>query len=69
MNIVSMAVAYNDDKRLRDAIDYIEENPSKFKVKDLNHALKWAGLNPKDYKGKYKKMEAILDYLKYEYMK
>ena len=47
----------------------IEDNPSKFKAKDLNYALKWAGKSPKDYKGKREKMEAMLNYLKYEYKK
>lgn len=69
MNLVHIVVAYNDERRLGDAIDFIEGNAAKFKVKDLNKALKWAGKNPKDYKGKYKKMEVILNYLKNEYMK
>lgn len=69
MDLVHIVVAYNDERRLRDAIDYIEDNSSKFRVKDLDKALKWAGKNPKDYKGKYNKMKVILDYLKYEYMK
>lgn len=69
MDLVHIVVAYNDEGRLKDAIDFIEDNSSKFLVKDLNNALIWAGKNPKDYKRKYSKMEAILDYLKYEYMK
>lgn len=69
MDIVHMIVVYNDERRLLDAVEYIKEYPSKFKVKDLNKALKWAGKNPKDYKGKYNKMEAIIDFIKYEYMK
>lgn len=69
MGLVHLIVAYNDAGRLKNAIDYIEENSSEIKVKVLNYALKWAGKNPKDYKGKYNKIKALIDYLKYEYMK
>lgn len=68
MDLVHIVVAYNDERRLKDAIDFIEDNSSKIKVKELNKALEWAGKNPKEYKGKYNKMKAILNYLKYEYM-
>ena len=69
MDLVHVIVVYNDEARLEDSIDFIEDNFSKIKVKDLNKALDWADKDPKDYKGKYNKMKAILNYLRYEYMK
>lgn len=69
MDLVHVIVAYNDEGRLEDAIDFIEDNFSKIKVKDLNKTLDWADKDPKDYKRKYDKIKAILNYLRYEYMK
>ena len=64
MGLVSVIVNY---RRLEDAIYYIETNQSKLKVSDLNEALDWAGKNPKEYKGKDRKIEELLNYLKNEY--
>ena len=66
MGLVSMIVNY---RRLEEAIYFIETNQSKLKVPDLNEALDWAGKNPKEFKGKDRKIEELLDYLKNEYMK
>lgn len=66
MGLVSMIVNY---RRLEDAIYFIETNQSKLKVSDLNEALDWAGKNPKEFKGKDRKIEELLNYLRNENMK
>lgn len=68
MGLRTLIVKYNDSGHLDDAIYYIETNQTKLRVADLNDALKWAGRNPKDYRGKDRKIEELLDYLKNEYM-
>ncbi len=66
MGLVSMIVNY---RRLEDAIYFIETNQSKLRVSELNEALNWAGKNPREFKGKDRKIEELLNYLKNEYMK
>ncbi len=66
MGLVSMIVNY---RRLEDAIYFIETNQSKLRVSELNEALDWAGKNPRELKGKDRKIEELLNYLKNEYMK
>ena len=69
MKLITMIVGYNNEGRLNDFIDYIVENRSSLKNKDLNEVLKWAGRKPKDFDGKDKKIDEILYYLKHEYCK
>lgn len=69
MGLRTLIVNYNNSGHLDEAIYYIETNQSKLKVSDLNDALEWAGKNPKDYKGKDRKIEELLLFLKNEYMK
>lgn len=64
-----MIVGYNNEKRLNDFIDYLKDNKSKMKNKDLDEVIKWAGKKPKDYIGKENKIDAIIYYLKHEYIK
>jgi len=66
MGLVSMIVNY---RWLEDAIYFIETNQSKLRVSELNEVLEWAGRNPKEFKGKDRKIEELLYYLKNEYMK
>lgn len=65
----SLIVNFNNNRNLDGAIYYIETNRSKLRVSELNDVLEWAGRTPKDYKGKDRKIEAVLDYLKNDYMK
>lgn len=66
MGLVSMIVNY---RRLEDAIYFIETNQSKLRVSELNEALEWAGRNSMEFKGKDRKIEELLYFLKNEYMK
>jgi hypothetical protein len=66
MGLVSMIVNY---RRLEDAIYFIETNQSKLRISELNEALNWAGKNPREFKGKDRKIEELLNYLKNGYMK
>lgn len=65
----SLIVNFNNSRNLDGAIYYIETNRSKLRVPELNDVLEWAGRNTNDYKGKARKIEAVLDYLKNDYMK
>lgn len=47
----------------------VETNQSKQRVPELDEVLRWASKDPRDFKGKDRKMEAVLDYLKNEYQK
>lgn len=55
--------------KLDDVIYYIELKQTYLQLAQINDALRWAGKNPKDYSGRYKKIDALLEYLKYEYAK
>lgn len=66
MGLVSMIVNY---RRLEDAIYFIETNQSKLRISELNEALNWAGKNPREFNGKDRKIEELLNYLKNGYMK
>ena len=66
MGLVSMIVNY---RRLEDAIYFIETNQSKLRISELNEALNWAGKNPREFRGKDRKIEELLNYLKNGYMK
>ena len=68
MRLSTIIVNYNNSGHLDDAIYYIETNQSGLSVSDLNDALEWAGKNPKEYKGKDRKIEELLNYLKFEYL-
>lgn len=68
LDLVTIIVKYNNNRRLGDAIDFIDTNKSKLYVRNFVDALKWANKNPKDYKYKSEKAEALLDYLNNEYM-
>lgn len=68
MGLVTMIVHDNDEGCLYKAIDYIKTNQTRIKVKELNEALDWARKDPKQYKGKDRKIEALIDFLENEYM-
>lgn len=69
MGLLTLIVHYNDEGKLKDAINYIETNQSCFGVSDINEALKWAGKTPSNYKKRDEKIAELLNYLKYEYGK
>lgn len=69
MDIVSLIHNYNDSGHLDHAIEYIDTHRSECRVSDVNKALEWAGLQPKNYRLKDEKIRALLNYLKYDYMK
>ncbi len=69
MGLRTMIVNCNNEGHLDDAIYYIKNNQTKLKIADLNDALEWAGRNPRNYRGKDRKIEELLYYLENEYMK
>lgn len=66
MVLKTLIVNYSN---LDDAIHYIDTNRSRIRVPDLNDTLGWANKNPKDYRSKDQKIDALLNYLKNDYLK
>lgn len=69
MGLRTLIVNYNNSGHLNEAIYYIKTNQSKLRIADLNDALEWTGRNPREYKGKDRKIEELLNYLENEYTK
>ncbi len=66
MGLRTLIVNYINSGHLNEAIYYIETSQSSLRISDLNDALRWAGKNPSEYKGKDRKIEELLNYLKCE---
>lgn len=55
-----MIVNYSNKQ---DAIQFIQANRSKYKINELNDALKWADKIPQNYESKEMKIDALIEYL------
>lgn len=69
IGIVGLVSSIVNSRYLDDAVYYIKTKQSKLRVPELNEALIWAGREPKEFRGKDRKIEELLNYLENEYKK